>query len=78
MNDKLDKKEVEQSSKDQMIHETIDNQLNNFRKNTLNEIGHFKVETGEKINEIVESVNELQRNKGGINEEIENDVKELK
>lgn len=77
INDKFDQKHLQQENKDKTIYENIDSQINNFRKNMLNDIGHFKVETGQKINEIVESVNELQQKQGG-SDELEKSVKELK
>lgn len=43
------------------MHEAFDNQLNTVRKNLSNEIGNSKLEMGEKINELIESVNEMKQ-----------------
>lgn len=42
------------------MHEAFDAQISTLRKSLSNEIGNSKLEMGEKINELVETINELQ------------------
>lgn len=50
----------ERESSEEIMHEAFDQQLNNLKKTLSIEIGNSKLELTEKINELVETLNEMK------------------